>query len=80
MDQDVARHVIRTAFRSGRGLSDLLGVLKTSCDPEEYEAYARGIAGAMAAIHQEVIDRVLAAHPELEAEIERSIAKYDRYI
>jgi hypothetical protein len=80
MDKDVARHVVRAAFQSGRGLSELLGLLKANCGAAEYEAYSRGIAGAMASIQQEVIDRVLSNHPELKAEIEQSIAKYDRYL
>ena len=44
MEGDLARHVIRTAFRTARELSGLLAMLKQYLDEEEYKAYARRIA------------------------------------
>ncbi len=76
MDIELARHVIRVVFRSEHELGDLLEVLKAHCGEEEYKTYAKAIASAVASINLEVMNRVIAAHPELEAEIEASIETY----
>ena len=80
VDIDLARHVIRTAFRSSRELGGLLGVLKQHCKPDEYDGHARDIAAVIASIQLKVVGRITAARPELDAEIETMIAKYDRYL
>ncbi len=36
MNIDVARHVIRALFRSGRELEELIPLLKANCEPDEY--------------------------------------------
>lgn len=80
MDIEMARQVIRTAFRSGAELEDLLKQLKKRCSPDEYQDYARGIAAAVDAIGVGLINKATAAYPQLHAEIEASIAKYGRFI
>ena len=80
MDIDVARHVIRIAFRSGRELETLLDLLKENCNANEYQAYAKAIATAIASIHLEVVNRVTASFPELEGELETTVKKYGRYL
>lgn len=80
MEKDMARHVIRATFRSGRELEDLLGLLRENCSAEEYAIYARGIATAIASIQLEVMNRALAAHPEINDEIEIKMKKYGRFI
>lgn len=80
MNMELARHVIRAAFRSGRELEVLLGVLQAHCSADEYKTYSRAIATAIDAIHREVMDRVTSSQPGLEDEIEASIAKYGRYL
>ena len=80
MDIDVARHVLRVAFRSAGELQQLLPVLKKSCAADEYEAYAKGIAAAVAEIALEVTNRVIADHPALETEVEADVAKHGRYL
>jgi hypothetical protein len=79
MDVDLARDMIRTAFRSSSELQDFLGVLKQRCSPEEYKDYSRGIAAAIDAIGVALINKALAVHPELNAEVEASIARYGQY-
>jgi hypothetical protein len=79
MDIELARDVVRTAFRSSSELQALLGVIKQRCSPEEYDSYGRGIATAIDAIGVALINKVLTAHPELSAEIESSIAKDGRF-
>jgi hypothetical protein len=46
---------------------------------EEYKDYSRGIAAAIDAIGVALINKALAAHPELNAEVEASIAKHGQY-
>lgn len=80
MDIEVARHVVRAGFRSARELDSLLSLLKMHCGAEEYAVYAKAIARAVASIHLEVMNKAIAAYPELEGEIEASIARYERYL
>ena len=80
MNIDLARHIVRSAFRSSRELGDLLPLLKQHLDASEYQRYAKAIASAVAATQLEVVNTVTADHPGLEAEIEALMSKYDRYL
>jgi hypothetical protein len=80
MDINVARHVIRASFRSGRELEALLGLLKEHCGADEYRTYATAIATAVASIHLEIVNRITSSHPGLEDEIEAVVSKYGRYL
>jgi len=79
MDIEVARDIVRAAFRSSSELQHLLGTLKARCRPDEYQDYARSIATAVDTIGTSLINKALAEHPELSAEIETSIAKSGHY-
>jgi hypothetical protein len=79
MDIELAREVIRTAFRSGAELQALLPLLKQRCSAEEYKGYALGIAAAIDAIGVELTNKVLAAHPGLANEIESSVKRHGRF-
>ncbi|GEM_PF-922086 len=80
MDIEIARHLIRTAFRSSGELSALLPLLKEHCGTEEYKNYAQGVAAAIHGINIALIDKATASFPELESEMESYIAKYGRYL
>lgn len=80
MDIDVARHVIRACFRSGRELETLLDLMKEHCDEQEYASYATAIATAIASIQVEIVNRIADSHPGLESEMEAVISKYGRYL
>lgn len=80
MDIDVARHIVRTSFRSARDLESLLGLLKSHCGADEYQTYAKAIATAIASIHTEIVNKVTASYPALEAEIEADVKKHGRYL
>ncbi|HZP20085.1 MAG TPA: hypothetical protein VFB16_07720 [Bauldia sp.] len=80
MDIDVARHMIRAAFRTSRELEGVLQFLKEICPDEEYRPLALGIAAAIDRIGIALIEPAEAAHPELRAETEASIARYGRYL
>ena len=80
MDIAVARHVLRATFRSSRELEYLIPLLKEACPPEEYDVLVRAIAGAIAENSLGVVNRILAAHPGLEAEVDADVARYGRYL
>ncbi len=67
------------AFRSSSELGRLLRPLKERCAPDEYRDYARGIAAAIDAIGVHLINKAIAAYPELSSEIDASITNHGRY-
>lgn len=79
MDIETAREVARAAFRSSTELQGLLVQLKQRCSPDEYQDYAREIAAVVDAIGVNLINKAIAGHPELNSEIEASIAKQGRF-
>jgi hypothetical protein len=78
MEKDLAWYVITMAFRSTNPLEDLLHLLKEHCAAPEYEEYGKAIARAIHGVQRELIERVVAEHPELEKEMEAKVAKYGR--
>ena len=69
--------MIRVSFSVGRGLRDLLLRLKKQCSAEEYKGPARAIGG-IHGVNTALIDRALAAHPELKDRIEVELAEFGR--
>ena len=69
MDKEVAREVVRAAFRSGAELQKLLRLLKERCSPEDYKDYAKQVTMAIDDIDSSLLDKVLAQFPELQDEI-----------
>jgi hypothetical protein len=80
MDINLARHVVRVNFRCSRELQELMQLLKQELPEAEYEDYARAIASGIAAIGDALINKAVQSYPELEREIEASMAKFDRYL
>ena len=80
MDIDLARHVARAALRSSRELGDLIPFLKEHLSVQGYQGYAKAIASAVAAIQVDLLNKLTADHPGLNAEIENDTAKYERYL
>jgi hypothetical protein len=64
--RSAAKRRVRVSFSVGRELRDLLLRLKEQCSAEEYKGHARAIAGAIHGVNTALIDRALAAQPELE--------------
>jgi hypothetical protein len=79
MDIDFARHTIRAAFRAGVELQESLPLSKERLGPEEQKEFALGIAEAIYGIAVATMNKALAAHSELEAEIEADLAAFGRY-
>ena len=80
MEREVARYIVRAAFRSAGELTDLLQFLHEQLPAEEYATFASGIGYALATLGQEVTNHALAAAPGLQAEINASIEKYGRLV
>lgn len=79
MDRDLSRHVVKATFRSARELQDLLPLLKKRASAEEYQEYLRAIAAVIAEGRQQLLNRVFAEYPDLEAEVDASIQATGRY-
>ena len=73
MDIDLARTIARSAFRSSRELGALMPKLQEKLSPDEFKAYSKAIATAIANIQLEIVNKLTAEHPVLESEIERAI-------
>ena len=78
MDSKLAWHLISASFRVAGELQALLPQLKEQCSAEEYKGHARAIAGAIHGVNTALIDRTLAAHPELLDRIEAELAEFGR--
>lgn len=79
MDIDVARQMVRVAFKNSADLSDLMIVLKDRCGADEYRQLALGIAEAIDRIGVALTNKALAAYPHLADEIEKTLADNGRY-
>jgi hypothetical protein len=80
MDTNLAWEMIHVSFSVGRELRDLLLRLKEQCSAEEHKGHARAIAGAIHGVNTALIDRALAAQPELEDRIEAELAEFGRIL
>jgi hypothetical protein len=78
MNSTLAWDLIRVSFRVARELQGLLPRLKEQCSKEDYEDYARGIAAAIHGINTALIDKAIAAHPDLAERIEAELAEFGR--
>ncbi len=80
MDKDIARHLIRANFRCSRELQEVMSLLKGQLTQDAYVSVAHKIAAAIAAVGDALTNTALAEHPDLEAEVESGLARYDRYL
>jgi hypothetical protein len=80
MEKELARQLIRSAFRSSSELQSVLRLLKQQLNPADYKRHALGIASATDAINQALRNPALAEFPELSQEVEASLKKHGRYL
>lgn len=79
MNIEIARTIARAAFRSSRELGALIPILKNSLNDEEFRIHSKAIATAIASIQLEIVNKLIADHPNLEAEIESAIKRDGHY-
>ena len=80
MQPELAFHIARTALRASRELGDLVPLMRAHLGESEFDDYAKAVGAVLASVHVELMGRLFADHPGLEAEIERSVATYDRLL
>jgi hypothetical protein len=80
VNSDLQRHAIRSAFRSGRELQELLLLLAEHAPPEDYQALRLGIADALAAIASGITDKIIESSPAMKSEIDASIKLYGTFL
>jgi len=80
MDNDLARHVAMTAFRSSASLNDLIPLLKHYCSDEEYQIYLEAISAISGDIAWKILKKIYDEHPDIKRDIDYRIDKYGRLI
>ena len=76
MDRETAKVVAVAAFRSSAEINNLIPMLKSVCTEPEYSEWRDSIAMASLQISTNILMKVFAEHPDLEAEIG---AHYERF-
>lgn len=80
MDNELARHVAMTAFRSSANLNDLIPLLKQHCRDDEYQIYLEAISAISGDIAYKVLKKIYSQHPDIEGDIDNRIDKYGQLI
>jgi hypothetical protein len=78
MNKELARIIGVTALRSEADLGHLVYLLKEHCTEEDRKIYGIAIATAMASIQSEILSKVFAEFPDIEADFDRQIKEYGR--
>jgi hypothetical protein len=76
MRREVARYIAATVMRYSNHLGDILPFAKTHCSDAEYRKLAFSLASAIHSIDTEIVEKVLADHPDLKKEFEDSIQNF----
>lgn len=76
MDNELARHIAMTAFRSSANLNDLISLLKQHCSEDEYQVYLEAISAISGDIAYKVLKKIYDEHPDIERDIDNRIDKY----
>ena len=78
MDIELARTMGRTAFDANRALHSILPILKAGLSEADYRSSAHDVAVAIDQVNTALLARAIAAHPDLEGEIETAIRERGR--
>jgi hypothetical protein len=70
----------RVSFRTAGELQDLLSLIREQCSHEEYRGYVAGIARAIDAINDALMNKAIASHPEIPNQIGSDLAKFGRVL
>ena len=77
MDEDFARHIVKTTFRSSSMLADLVPLITEHCEDKELaEKLKKALTNMIASASMEINNEIFNLYPELEQEIEISLKKY----
>ena len=76
MDNELARHIAVTAFRSSANMNDLIPLLKEHCSNDEYQVYLEAISAISGDIAYKFLKKIYDEHPDIEKDIDNRIDKY----
>ena len=77
MDEELARHVVKTAFKSSSELTDLYSLINELCEDGDLKENLKGsLLKIIADIGYELNKQLTDIYPEIQKEIDESIEKY----
>lgn len=76
LNNELARHVAVTAFRSSATLNELIPLLKHHCDENEYQEYLEAISAISMDVALKLLKKIYEKHPEIEIDIDQKIETY----
>lgn len=78
MDKDLATIILASCYRSASDLGDLVPLIKENCGEDERRELGQAIAGVIYDIMESIGRFASAENPDLTAEIESRLSKYNR--
>jgi hypothetical protein len=78
MDKDLATIILVSCYRSARELGDLVPLIKENCGEDDRRALGQAIASVIYDIMENIGRYASAENPDLNAEIESRLSKYNR--
>jgi hypothetical protein len=66
MDRESALQIRNHSLKAIAELTQVLNKLQNRCSPEEYEKIKRGVGLAIGKIQTDLLDVVVATHPDLD--------------
>lgn len=77
MDEEAARHIAKSAFKSASEFSDLYSFVHEHCDDEELKnELKKALQNIIADIGYELNKKITDRYPAIQKEIDESINKY----
>ena len=68
MDRETAQSILALMFEYGGKLNDAMLMVRETSDPEEFARYRRAFGNVLDSAFEEVINPILAEHPDLKPE------------
>ena len=68
MKHHIAEQVLATLHDASRKLNNMLWIVLNKCTKEQFDAYRRGVGGAMGYLFMDILEPIFREHPDLEPE------------
>ena len=77
MDEELARHLAKTAFKSASELTSLYGMINEFCEDENLkESLKKPLLKIISELGSEFNEPIMEKYPKVKEEIDESIKKY----
>ena len=77
MDEELARHLVKTAFKSASDLTVLYQMINEFCDDEDIkESLKKPLLKIITELGTEFNNQITDEYPQIQEEIDNSIKKY----